>query len=66
MATPADQNQPDYQVDFRHHKKAVPSRSREQKWTRTSRKQARRKSNSSHTNHSKAGMHKRRNRRLSW
>jgi hypothetical protein len=66
MAIPSDQNQPDYQFDSRHNKKAVPTRSREQKWTRSSRKNARRKSNSGHTSHTKAGMHRRRNRRMSW
>jgi hypothetical protein len=61
-----DQNQPDYQMENRHQKKAVPTRSREHKWTRASRKNVRRKSNSTQTNHTKIGMHRRRNRRMSW
>jgi hypothetical protein len=65
MSTHPDQSQPDYQIEYRN-KSAGPTRSREHKWTRSSRKNARRKSNTSHTTHNKAGMHKRRNRRMSW
>lgn len=66
MAFSLDPDHPDYQVDHGHHRKPVPSRSREHKWTRSNRKNARRKSNSNHTKHAKSGMHRRRNRRMSW
>lgn len=62
-----DQNQPDYQTENLHHRrKPAPARSREHKWTQASRKNVRRKSNSTHNSHKKAGMHRRRNRRMSW
>jgi hypothetical protein len=66
MNSSPDVNQPDYQAEFQHRKVSVPARSREHKWTRSSRKSARRKSNSTQTNQAKSGMHRRRNRRMSW
>jgi hypothetical protein len=61
-----DPNQPDYQLENQHRKTSAPARSREHKWKRTSRKSARRKSSSSHASQSKSGIHRRRNRRMSW
>jgi hypothetical protein len=61
-----DVNQPDYQMEDRRRMSSAPMRSREHKWTRTSRKSARRKSNSTQTSQAKSGMHRRRNRRMSW
>jgi hypothetical protein len=66
MAISPEPNQPDYQVDYRHQQTAAPSRSREHKWTRSSRKNVRRKSNTGQSSHPKSGMHRRRNRRMSW
>jgi hypothetical protein len=61
-----DQDHPDSQPEIQHRKKAVPTRSREHKWTRASRKNAQRKSSATQSSHSKSGMHRRRNRRMSW
>ena len=57
---------PENLSEHRHKQKIAPTRSREYKWTRSSRKHARRKSNSGQANVAKSGMHRRRNRRMSW